>query len=71
LSTQFKNYLNDLRQSFTFKAHRIGNYSYPVNFITISKSGMLATGGHDGTCILWDKEKRKKIDTYPQASDPT
>jgi len=57
----------DQKSSFAFKAHRDQTDSYPVNVITFTNHNILLTGSPDGTFVLWDKDKRKKLGTWPES----
>lgn len=54
-------------KKYAFKCHRVGDRVFPVNCIEFHrKYGTFATGGCDGTVMLWDGLHKKKLTTLPQ-----
>jgi cell cycle arrest protein BUB3 len=55
------------KKPFAFKCHRVGDRVYPVNAIACHPvyATTFATGGCDGTVVLWDAEQKKKITALP------
>jgi cell cycle arrest protein BUB3 len=55
------------RKKYAFKCHRVGDTVYPVNCINFHpKFGTFATGGCDGTVVLWDGWNKKKLTSLPK-----
>lgn len=54
-------------KKYAFKCHRVGETVYPVNVIAFHPTftSTFATGGCDGTVILWDGEHKKKLTSFP------
>lgn len=50
---------------FAFKCHRVNDTIYPVNCIAFHPrfTSTFATGGCDGTVVLWDSSNKKKVRT--------
>lgn len=48
---------------YAFKCHRVGDTVYPVNCIAFHPkfTDTFATGGCDGTVVLWDAGNKKKV----------
>ncbi len=48
---------------YAFKCHRVGDTVYPVNCIAFHPkfTDAFATGGCDGTVVLWDGGNKKKV----------
>jgi cell cycle arrest protein BUB3 len=54
-------------KKYAFKCHRVGDTVYPVNCINFHpKFGTFATGGCDGTVVLWDGWNKKKLTSLPK-----
>lgn len=58
-------------QKFAFKCHRRRDGDtdtvFPINSIAFNKThGTFATGGCDGTVIIWDGAHKRKLTTYPE-----
>jgi cell cycle arrest protein BUB3 len=54
-------------KKYAFKCHRVGDLVYPVNCIEFHpKYGTFATGGAEGTVVMWDGLNKKKLATLPQ-----
>jgi cell cycle arrest protein BUB3 len=54
---------------YAFKCHRIEETVYPVNAIAVrpsagNRSPIFATGGGDGTVVLWDANLRKRVHQF-------
>ena len=50
------------RKKYAFKCHRVGDTVYPVNAIAFHPlHGTFATGGADGTVVLWDAFHKKRL----------
>jgi len=59
------------RKKYAFKCHRINDTVYPVNAIAFHPvHGTLATGGADGTAVIWDAIHKKRL-TAIQPKFPT
>lgn len=59
-------YLEELGQpgkKYAFKCHRVGDTVYPVNCIRFHPriTDTFATGGCDGSVVLWDGGNKKKV----------
>lgn len=55
------------RKKYAFKCHRIGETIYPVNSIAFHPTfGTFATGGCDGSVIVWDGLNKKRISSLPK-----
>ena len=57
-------------KKYAFKCHRRREGDtdtvFPINAIAFNKTyGTFATGGCDGTVIMWDGAHKKKLTTYP------
>jgi len=53
-------------KKYAFKCHRANDRIFPVNCIEFHpKYGTFATGGCDGTVVLWDGLNKKKLTTLP------
>jgi cell cycle arrest protein BUB3 len=52
---------------YAFKCHRVQDTVYPVNCITFHPrhTSTFATGGCDGTVVLWDCHHKKKLTALP------
>lgn len=52
---------------FAFKCHRVNDTIYPVNCIAFHPrfTSTFATGGCDGTVVLWDSSNKKKLTSLP------
>jgi len=50
-------------KKYAFKCHRVGDVVYPVNCITFHprRTETFATGGCDGSVVLWDGGNKKKV----------
>ena len=50
-------------KKYAFKCHRVGDVVYPVNCITFHPrmTETFATGGCDGSVVLWDGGNKKKV----------
>jgi cell cycle arrest protein BUB3 len=59
---------NDGMKNYAFKCHRVGDTVYPVNVITCHPkyTSTFATGGCDGTVVLWDAMQKKKLISLPK-----
>jgi cell cycle arrest protein BUB3 len=58
-------------QKYAFKCHRKRDGDtdtvFPINAMAFNKThGTFATGGCDGTVIMWDGSHKKKLTTYPE-----
>lgn len=58
-------------QKYAFKCHRRRDGDtdtvFPINAIAFNKTyGTFATGGCDGTVIMWDGAHKKKLAAYPE-----
>jgi cell cycle arrest protein BUB3 len=55
-------------KNYAFKCHRIQDTVYPVNAIVFcpSQDCSFATGGCDGTVVIWDGQQKKKLTTLPR-----
>ena len=55
------------KKKYAFKCHRVGDMVYPVNSIAFHPVlGTFATGGCDGTVVMWDGRNKKKLTTLPK-----
>lgn len=55
------------KKKYAFKCHRVGDTVYPVNAIEFHPVyGTFATGGADGTVVLWDAWNKKRLTTLPK-----
>lgn len=55
------------KKKYAFKCHRVGDTVYPVNSIAFHPIlGTFATGGCDGTVVMWDGRNKKKLTTLPK-----
>jgi len=55
------------RKKYAFKCHRVGETIYPVNSIAFHpKYGTFATGGCDGSVVIWDGLNKKRISSLPK-----
>ena len=54
-------------KKYAFKCHRVQDTVYPVNCITFHPkyTTTFATGGCDGTVVLWDCANKKKLTALP------
>ncbi|KAL3925469.1 MAG: hypothetical protein SGILL_000386 [Bacillariaceae sp.] len=54
-------------KKYAFKCHRVGDTVYPVNVIAFHPkfTDTFATGGCDGTVVLWDGGNKKKLTALP------
>jgi len=51
---------------YTFKCHRVQDRVYPVNAIAYHpRYGTFATGGCDGTVVIWDGLNKRKLTALP------
>ncbi|GKY94126.1 hypothetical protein MPSEU_000378700 [Mayamaea pseudoterrestris] len=51
---------------YTFKCHRANDCVYPVNCIAFHpRFGTFATGGCDGTVVIWDSQNKRKVTALP------
>lgn len=55
---------------YAFKCHRVDETVYPVNSIAVrpdidARTGVFATGGGDGTVVLWDVNLKKRLFQFP------
>lgn len=59
---------NPNRKNYAFKCHRSGDIIYPVNDIQFhpTYTTTFATGGCDGTVVVWDAICKKKLATLPK-----
>lgn len=49
-------------KKYAFKCHRVNDTVYPVNAIAFHPiHGTFATGGADGTVVMWDAANKKKL----------
>ncbi|KAG7344351.1 WD repeat-containing protein [Nitzschia inconspicua] len=57
----------DGMKKYAFKCHRVGDTVYPVNAIAFHPkyTSTFATGGCDGTVVLWDGLQKKKLVALP------
>jgi cell cycle arrest protein BUB3 len=55
-------------KNYAFKCHRVGDTVYPVNVIAFHNTytSTFATGGCDGTVVLWDAMQKKKLMSLPK-----
>lgn len=55
-------------KKYAFKCHRVGDIVYPVNVIAFHPkyTTTFATGGCDGTVVLWDAQQKKKLVALPK-----
>eukprot|EP00588_Corethron_pennatum_P012751 CAMPEP_0194269170 /NCGR_PEP_ID=MMETSP0169-20130528/3368_1 /TAXON_ID=218684 /ORGANISM="Corethron pennatum, Strain L29A3" /LENGTH=375 /DNA_ID=CAMNT_0039010707 /DNA_START=165 /DNA_END=1292 /DNA_ORIENTATION=+ len=54
--------ITEARKKYAFKCHRIGDAVYPVNAVAFHPvHETLATGGADGTCVIWDAVHKKRL----------
>lgn len=50
------------KNKYAFKCHRIGDMVYPVNSLVFHpRYGTFATGGCDGTVVIWDAMNKKRL----------
>jgi cell cycle arrest protein BUB3 len=58
---------NNGMKKYAFKCHRVGDMVYPVNVIAFHPkfTSTFATGGCDGTVVLWDGSNKKKLTALP------
>merc|ERR1711862_1005622 len=58
------------RKNYAFKCHRSGDVIYPVNDIKFhpSYTTSFATGGCDGTVVIWDAICKKKLMSLPKCA---
>jgi len=50
------------KKKYAFKCHRVGDMVYPVNSIAFHpRYGTFATGGCDGTVVIWDAMNKKRL----------
>ena len=50
------------KKKYAFKCHRVGDTVYPVNCIAFHpRYGTFATGGCDGTVVMWDAFNKKRL----------
>lgn len=55
------------KKKYAFKCHRVGETVYPVNAIEFHPVyGTFATGGADGTVVLWDAWNKKRLTSIPK-----
>mmetsp|Transcript_61418 Transcript_61418/g.73878 ORF Transcript_61418/g.73878 Transcript_61418/m.73878 type:complete len:370 (+) Transcript_61418:45-1154(+) len=55
------------KKKYAFKCHRVGDTIYPVNAIAFHpRFGTFATGGCDGTVVLWDAANKKRLTALPK-----
>ena len=54
-------------KKYAFKCHRVNDTVYPVNCLAFHPKfhGTFATGGCDGTVVLWDGLHKKKLTSLP------
>lgn len=54
-------------KKYAFKCHRVNDTVYPVNCIRFHPrfSNSFATGGGDGSVVIWDGMNKKKLTTLP------
>ena len=55
---------------YLFKCHRINETIYPVHAISYrppsgDRNSVFATGGGDGTVVLWDVNNKKRLHQFP------
>ena len=55
----------DNNKKYAFKCHRVNDVVYPVNALAFHPrySHTFATGGCDGSVVLWDGKHKKKVRT--------
>ena len=58
---------NNGMKKYAFKCHRVGDMVYPVNVVAFHPkfTNTFATGGCDGTVVLWDGGNKKKLTALP------
>jgi len=55
------------KKKYAFKCHRVGETIYPVNSIAFHPIyGTFATGGCDGSVVVWDGLNKKKLSSLPK-----
>lgn len=56
------------RKKYAFKCHRVNDVVYPVNVLACHPRfhTVFATGGCDGTVVLWDGRLKKKLTALPK-----
>jgi cell cycle arrest protein BUB3 len=68
-------YLDDItgtegekRKKYAFKCHRVNDTVYPVNVLACHPKfqTVFATGGCDGTVVMWDAQLKKKLTSLPK-----
>lgn len=54
--------IDSKKKKYAFKCHRLNDTVYPVNSIAFHpKYGTFATGGCDGTVVIWDAFHKKRL----------
>jgi len=63
VGVEFLEELGQPGKKYAFKCHRMGDTVYPVNCITFHPriTDTFATGGCDGSVVLWDGGNKKKV----------
>mmetsp|Transcript_21661 Transcript_21661/g.51165 ORF Transcript_21661/g.51165 Transcript_21661/m.51165 type:complete len:427 (-) Transcript_21661:107-1387(-) len=56
------------KKKYAFKCHRINDTVYPVNVLACHPKfqTVFATGGCDGTVVMWDAKLKKKLTSLPK-----
>ena len=59
---------SEKRKKYAFKCHRINDTVYPVNVLACHPKfhTVFATGGCDGTVVMWDAKLKKKLTSLPK-----
>jgi len=58
------------KKKYAFKCHRVGDTVYPVNAISFHpRFGTFATGGCDGTVVIWDAANKKRLTAIPKFAE--
>jgi cell cycle arrest protein BUB3 len=60
--------VGEKRKKYAFKCHRVNDTVYPVNVLACHPKfqTVFATGGCDGTVVLWDAQLKKKLTSLPK-----
>jgi cell cycle arrest protein BUB3 len=55
------------KKKYAFKCHRVDDTVYPVNAVAFHPTyGTFATGGCDGTVVVWDARLKKRLVALPR-----
>jgi len=54
------------KKKYAFKCHRVDDTVYPVNAVAFHPKGTFATGGCDGTVVMWDAKLKKRLVALPR-----